>query len=267
MRVEQVVVGDVRGLAEHEQRRYPDVLEGRRLPRHLAVRGDDGALAVAVAEPAVVVGQQVDGELPGDELARRRRQHALLVAAVDPLLERDIRAVAARVLGGRDAELGRQQDRRIEQHEPLDAVRRRSSRLVGDASAERVAEPGSRAWRRGVEDVGDVLLEVPRRLPRRARVPAQVERDDVEAVGQALCQLLEVPAVTGDAVQTDERRQARVAPLVAGEAQEGEEASGPVTSSSRRVSASLTRLQTTTPSLSIRNVPRTAAPVDSSKTP
>jgi hypothetical protein len=33
-------------------------------PRHLAVRGDDRALAVAVAEAAVVVGQQVHGELP-----------------------------------------------------------------------------------------------------------------------------------------------------------------------------------------------------------
>ena len=240
---------------------------GRRLPRHLAVRGDDGALAVAVAETAVVVGQQVDGKLPGDELARRSREHALLVTAVDPFLERDVRAVTARVLGGRHAELRRQQDRRIEQHEPLDAIRRRGSRLVGDASAERVAQPGSRAERRGVENVGDVLLEVPRRLPRRARVPAQVERDDVEAIGQALRQLLEVAAVAADAVQADERRQARVAPLVPGEAQVGEEASGPETSSLRRVSASLTRLQTTTPSLSIRNVPRTAAPLDSSKTP
>ena len=241
--------------------------KGGGVPRHLTVRGDDSALAVAVAKAAVVVGQQVDGELPGDELARRRRQHALLVTTVDALLERDVGAVATRVLGGRDPELGRQEDCRVEQHEPLDAVRRRSSGLVGDTSAERVAEPGSRAGGRGVENVGDVLLEVPGRLPRRARVAAQVERDDAEAIGQAFGQPLEVPAVAGDAVQADERRQARIAPLVAGEAQVGDDARGAETRSRRRVSASLTRLQTTIPSLSIRNVPRTAAPLDSSKTP
>jgi hypothetical protein len=42
---------------------------------------------------------------------------------------------------------------------------------------------------RDVEHVGDVLLEVPRRLPRRAAVAAQVERDHVEALGQALGEL------------------------------------------------------------------------------
>ncbi len=161
----------------------------------------------------------------------------------------------------------RQQDRRIEQDEPLDAIRRGRRRLVGDAAAERVAEPGGRPGRRDLEHVGDVLLEVPGRLPGRAAVAAQVERDDVEAVGQALGELLEVPPVAGDAMQADERRPARVAPLVAREAQVVVVASGPETSSSRRVSPSLTRLQTTTPFLSIRNVPRTGAPRVSSKTP
>ena len=155
----------------------------------------------------------------------------------------------------------------IEQDEPLDAVRRGRRRLVGDPAAERVAEPGRRPGRRSLEHVGDVLLEIPGRLPRRAAVPAQVEGDDVEAVRQALRELLEVPPVARDAVQADERRQALVAPLVPGEAQVVVGASGPETSSVRRVSASLTRLQTTTPVLSIRKVPRTAAPRVSSKTP
>ena len=72
----------------------------RRLACHLAVRGDDRALAVAIAEAAVVVREQVGGQLPRDELARSRRQHALLVAAVDPLLEGDVGAVATGVLCG-----------------------------------------------------------------------------------------------------------------------------------------------------------------------
>ena len=95
----------------------------------------------------------------------------------------------------------------------------------------------------------------------------QIERNDVEAVGEALGKLLEVTPVAGDPVQADECGTARVPPLVAGEAQLVAVAIGPETSSSRRVSASLTRLQTTTPVLSIRNVPRTAAPLVSSKTP
>ena len=49
MRLEQVVVGEVRRLAEHEQGRHAHPLERRRLGRHLAVRGDDGRLRVAVA--------------------------------------------------------------------------------------------------------------------------------------------------------------------------------------------------------------------------
>ena len=62
-----------------------------------------------------------------------------------------------------------------------------------------------RSLGRGLEHVGDVLLEVPRRLPRRGAVPAQVERDHVEAVGQPLGELGEVAAVARDAVQADER--------------------------------------------------------------
>ena len=96
---------------------------------------------------------------------------------------------------------------------------------------------------------------------------AQVERDDVEALGEALGERAEVPAVARDAVQANERGQTLVAPLVAGEGHSAAAASGAEVSSLRRVPASFTRLQTTTPSLSIRNVPRTGAPAFSSKTP
>ncbi len=267
MRVQQVVVGQVRRLPEQEQRREADPLERRRLPRHLAVGGDDRALAVAVAKAPVVVGEQVRDELLLDELPRRRRQHALLVAAVDPFLEGDVGTVSAGVLGRGDTDVRRDPDRRIEQDEPLDALRRGRRRLVRDPAAERVAEPGRRPGRRSLEHVGDVLLQIPGRLPRRAAVSAQVEGDDVETARQTIRELLEVPPVARDAVQADQRRQTLVAPLVPGEAQVVVGVSGPETSSVRRVSASLTRLQTTTPVLSIRKVPRTEAPRVSSKTP
>ena len=98
VRAEQLVVREVRRLAEHEERRNAHLLERRRLSRHLAVGGDDRALAVEVAPAAVVVLEQVDAQLLLDELPRRGREDALLVAAVDSLRERDVRAVASCVL-------------------------------------------------------------------------------------------------------------------------------------------------------------------------
>ena len=77
-------------------------------------------------------------------------------------------------------------DRGIEKDQPLDALRRGGGDLVRDPAAERVAEPRTAAGRRRFEHVRDVLLEMPRRLPARGAVPAQVERDDVEAVGEPL---------------------------------------------------------------------------------
>ena len=55
VRVQQVVVREVRALAEHEQRRDAHLLEGRRLGGHLPVGRDDCGLAVAIPVAAVVV--------------------------------------------------------------------------------------------------------------------------------------------------------------------------------------------------------------------
>ena len=88
---------------QHEQRRDADPLERRRPPRDLAVGGHDSALAVAAS--AVVVGDRWS-RAPSRQAPRRRRQHALLVPPVDPLLERDVRAVAAGVLSGGDPTCG-----------------------------------------------------------------------------------------------------------------------------------------------------------------
>ncbi len=97
-------------------------------------------------------------------------------------------------------------------------------------------------------------------------MPALVECDDVEAARETLGQPGEVAAVARNPVQADEDRRAALAPLVRRD-HSTETASGADVSSVRRVSASLTSDQTTVPSLSIRKVPRTAAPFFSSKTP
>ena len=161
---------------------------------------------------------------------------------------------------------GRDPDRRVEQDELPDALRRGRRCLVGDAPAEGMAEPGAALLGRGLEHVGDVLLEVPRRLPRGTAVPAQVEGDHVEPVGQALGKLGEVAAVARDPVQADERRQPGLAPLIPRQAHSRVAASGAEASSVRRALSRCTRDQTTVPSLSIRKVPRTGAPRSSLKT-
>ena len=109
-------------------------------------------------------------------------------------------------------------DRRIEQHRAADKLRVRGLELEHEAPAEGVADPVGLADPervRRLDEVGDVRLERPGWLPRRAAVPAQVGRDDAELHGPALlCEPAEPLAVAGDAVQADERRRVRVAPLV-----------------------------------------------------
>ena len=91
-------------------------------------------------------------------------------------------------------------------------------------------------------------------------MPAEVESDDVEASGEPFGELREMAAVARDPVQAGDDRRAALAPFVAVQGHEPAGASGADASSVRRVSASLTSDQTTTPCLSIRKVPRIAAP-------
>ncbi len=202
-----------------------------------------------------------------DQATRRRREHALLVAPIDSLVERDVGAVAPRVLGRNEPDVRRDLERGIEEDEPLDAIRRGCGDLECDPPAERVAEPGAATGRCRFEHVLDVLLQMPGWLPAGVTVSAQVERDHVPVAGETSGELREVQAVARDAVQADERRQALVPPSVAGEAHSAVTASGAEATSVLRSLSLFTRLQTTMPSLSIRNVPRTGAPLLSSKTP
>jgi len=68
-------------------------------------------------------------------------------------------------------------------------------------------------------------------------VPAQVRSEDVEAAGEPLLgELAEAPAVTLDAVQADDRRSARSAPLMGVELQ--------LAASARRFAARSQRIRT-----------------------
>ena len=179
MRVEQVVVREVRALAEDEQRRHAHVLEARRLRRHLAVRGDDGGLAVAVAHATVVPGLDVRREVLDDELARREVELALVVAPLDQLVEGDVRLVDARVLGRGERDVAGEEDRRVEEDELRDELRRARGELERETPAERVADQDRLARADRLDDRVEVRADVPRRLPRRVAVPEQIGREDV----------------------------------------------------------------------------------------
>ena len=253
------------GTTARRARRASAPREGRRLPRHLAVRGDHCALAVAVAPEAVVARHQVAAQLVLDQLARRTHEAALVVAAVDRLVEARIEPLAARVLGREERGVRADPRRRIEQDEPLDAVGRDEGDLVRDLAAPGVAEPRERLVGDRAHEVGHLLLEAPGRLPCRVAVTPQVRCQHAPA--QALGQGRKEAAVPSDPVQADQRRRRRrPAELVDGERHSAGTDSGPDTSSSRRVSASFTSFQTTVPLLSIRNVPRIGVPRSSSNT-
>ena len=149
---------------------------------HLAVGGDDRGLAVAVAPAAVVRLDEVHGQLLGEHLALRARAEAALVEAnLDALVERRVRAVGSRVLGGESATCGGTSS-------AGSTSTSRSTSAGSRAASSKASRPpnecptqtgGSLAERR--EQRVHVAADVPRRLPRRVAVPEQVGRLHVEA--------------------------------------------------------------------------------------
>ena len=268
VRVQQVVVGEVRALAEDEQRRDPHPLERGRLRGHLPVGGDDRRLAVAVAVEPVVVEHEVDGELLHHQLARRPVELALLEAAVDALVEGHVGALLARVLGRVEGDVRRDEDRRVEQDEPRDELGRPCGQLEGEASAEGVAHERAGLVAHRLGERGEMGVDAPRRLVRRRAVAEQVGSEDAEA-GKRFGELGEVTPVARDAVQAHDSRGARLSPLVDVQAQtvSWSVSSDSGTISVRRSSLSFTSDQMMVPSLSIRKVPRWGAPFSSLNTP
>ena len=127
-----------------------------------AVGGDDRGLRVPVAEAIVLALHEVAAELLLDEPARRARELALLVAAVDPFVEGDIRALPAGVLRRVERDRGRHVYRGVEQDEARDELRGTRGELEREAAAERVPDETGGLGADGIDDRGEVALEVPR---------------------------------------------------------------------------------------------------------
>jgi hypothetical protein len=111
-------------------------------------------------------------------------------------------------MGRRDEDGGVQEDCALDELGP------HGRDLHRQPSAEAVADPVRRLVE-GVEEIGHVGGDVPRLVPRRVAVAAQVDRNDVEPAREALlCELAEAEPVTGDAVKADDERRARISPFV-----------------------------------------------------
>jgi hypothetical protein len=148
------------------------------------------------------------------ELARRPAKLALDVALLDRFRERDVAAVLAGVLGCVERDLGRQPDRGIEQDEPRHGLRRAGRELERKPASEGVAHVDGGLRTDGAHHRCQMRVDVPRRLVGGGAVAEEVGREHVGIVERVLREEREMPAVTGDAVEADDPRSARVAPLV-----------------------------------------------------
>jgi hypothetical protein len=160
---------------EQQRRR---VRRRRRLRGELAVDRDDRSLRGAAAHAAV--GQLVD--VQPHVVDRPLAVHAARVgAAVDVGLDRVEDRVGALAVRDDRGDVRQHVDRGIEEHDAADQLGVARGELEDQPAAERVTDPvdGAEVAER-LDEVGDVLLERPRRLPAGAAVAAQVGREHVE---------------------------------------------------------------------------------------
>ena len=171
---------------------------------------------VLPAEPAASALDEMLPRLLLEDLARGREERAVAEPRLDRLArasERDVRACQLRPLE-RDGRLD--VEGRVEEDGPLDTVRVPRRQLGDELPAEAVTDPRGTADPervRRVDEVGDVLLDAPGRLPGRVAVAPVVDADDTIRGETLLAELPEAAAVARDAVQADDRRPPRIPPL------------------------------------------------------
>jgi len=102
----------------------------------------------------------------------------------------------------------------VYKRQALDTARFPPGELCCQPASEAVPDPHPGSVGDAGEDIAEVCVEVPRRFPVGVPVAAQVGGDDVVPVCERLGQPLEAPAVGSDAVEADDRRRARLTPLV-----------------------------------------------------
>ena len=153
----------------------------RRLRRHLAPRDDHGGRRVPPAIAALVAALEVLLGLLLEVLARRREERPVAEPRLDRLVgrgERDVVAQKRRTLASRAPARRGAPGRAAPLARPARGGARRARRRAARRSCGRSTPRCRRRARRAVShEIRDVRLDPPRRLPRRAAVAAEVERD------------------------------------------------------------------------------------------
>jgi hypothetical protein len=156
------------------------------------------------------------------EPPRRVLELALLVSPADPVLEGDVGPLRARVLGSEEGNVRRKENRRVEQDELRDELRRACRQLERKPPAERMPDKERGLSAHGLDGRLQVSIDVPGRLVARGAVTEQVRCEHVE-IGKRLGKLGEARSMSRDTVKADHSRGARIAPLVEGERSQGTE--------------------------------------------
>ncbi len=114
----------------------------------------------------------------------------------------------------------REEDRRVEQHEPLDGAGMTGRVLEGEPCAERVPEPDRRVSDRTLDGV-EMVFETPGRLPRGAAVTEEVGRQQAMPAREVRREPREMASPTRDPVEAHDGGRALVAPRVDVQARHG----------------------------------------------
>jgi len=216
IRLDLVVAHEAELARVQQQRRHAQRLGRRRRSAELAVHRDDCALAIPKPEAAVWVHDEMLLDLFLDECAWRERVG--VETRGDRILGCGIRMVGAFTIGEVEPDVREDLNRGVEQRDTFEPIGIEHGELEDQAPSERVPDERSPTDARRIERLEDVVgvrREGPWRVPAGEAVAAEVGREHAKPSRQPFFREPAKPPPVGvDAVEADQGRPARVAPLV-----------------------------------------------------
>src|SRR5262249_32965395 len=138
--------------------------------------GDDGAPAIAVAQPPVRARLEMVGVVLEHELARRGEDAPRVHARLDGVVDARERRVRPLPLGHVEGDVRQDLQHRVEQTRVGDAAGLARGEPRDEAPAEAMADPNRTLDPGRLDDVLEVRVERPGRVPARPAVPTKIER-------------------------------------------------------------------------------------------